>query len=376
MVKLSCKIILLLIIFNQICLSQINNIEKEMKSGKKIFLKSTLSLGAWSGDEHKTFFKINDIKTDKDGNIYVLDSGNYRIQKFSREGEYIATIGQKGQGPGEFENPISMFIDEKDTLYVMDQSLLKITWFDPKGHYVSSIRLTSQNPFDFVVDSHNQIVVLEANEENILNVYDKNGSVLFSFCNIREFAALSKKHQAPQNEIEKRFQTKFETITLSKGALALNKSIVFLTFKYPYRILMYNNNGILLKEIKRTVTYPIKPPEIIAREKENQGSFRIVSMRTIFGNSFGIDICIVGNLIFNLVASPKSVNGDEGNVIDIFDFNGKFISQIELEFFTRKIHVSNKLELYCVVESVDQFTNVPDEMPPSVIKYNTSLIKP
>ena len=43
--------------------------------------------------------------SDKDGNIYILDTGNTRIQKFGPDGEYLATIGRKGQGPGEFIMP-------------------------------------------------------------------------------------------------------------------------------------------------------------------------------------------------------------------------------------------------------------------------------
>src|SRR5512137_2531190 len=50
-------------------------------------------------DEHVAFNYPNDVAVDKDGAIYVLDAGNTRIQKFGRDGKYLATIGRNGQGP-------------------------------------------------------------------------------------------------------------------------------------------------------------------------------------------------------------------------------------------------------------------------------------
>ncbi len=56
-------------------------------------------------DEHLAFNYPSDVAVDKDGNIYVLDSANTRIQKFGPDGKFLATIGRKGQGPGEFLMP-------------------------------------------------------------------------------------------------------------------------------------------------------------------------------------------------------------------------------------------------------------------------------
>ena len=52
-------------------------------------------------DENIAFHIPSDIVIDEQGNIYILDSGNHRIQKFDPEGNYLASFGRKGQGPGE-----------------------------------------------------------------------------------------------------------------------------------------------------------------------------------------------------------------------------------------------------------------------------------
>ena len=124
-----------------------------------------------------------------------------------------------------------------------------------------------------------------------------------------------------------------------------------MTFKFPYKILTFDSNGDLLNEFSKIVNYPVKPPSIMVKGKENQSTeYRIIRTRTNFGTSFGVDICVIRKTIFNLIASPKSPNGKEGEYIDLFDVNGNFISNIKLPHFTKRIHVDHELNLFCVVE--------------------------
>ncbi|UCE21707.1 MAG: 6-bladed beta-propeller, partial [Candidatus Aminicenantes bacterium] len=82
-------------------------------------LEEDLSIGSVE-DEKYMFYRIGDIAVDSQNNIYVLDGGNYRIQKFDKDGNYLQTIGRKGQGPGEFMMPFNIFLDELDNIYVME----------------------------------------------------------------------------------------------------------------------------------------------------------------------------------------------------------------------------------------------------------------
>jgi len=58
-------------------------------------------------DENYQFFNPNDWTVDANGNLYILDSGNYRIQKFDLDGKFIATFGRKGQGPSDLSSLFS-----------------------------------------------------------------------------------------------------------------------------------------------------------------------------------------------------------------------------------------------------------------------------
>ena len=81
-------------------------------------------------DENFQLYRPRDIVRDADENIYVLDAGNYRIQKYDKNGKYMATIGRKGEGPGEFLFPNSIAIDSKGNLYVDEMFQASIKSFN------------------------------------------------------------------------------------------------------------------------------------------------------------------------------------------------------------------------------------------------------
>lgn len=116
-------------------------------------LEEDLSIGNEEDDNYMFFGKIS-IALDTEGNIFVLDRGNRRIQKFDKEGNYLQTIGRKGQGPGEFENPFKFFIDSKDHLYVYDTRRFQI--FNNRGEFLESIRPRT-GIFDFFVNPEGNI---------------------------------------------------------------------------------------------------------------------------------------------------------------------------------------------------------------------------
>jgi hypothetical protein len=102
-------------------------------------------------DEHFAFNYPSDVASDKDGNVYILDAANARIQKFGPGGKYLATIGRKGQGPGEFLMPDAMGFDKDGNLVVDDSSQARIQVIIGGGKDVWSVivkeeRITASAP--------------------------------------------------------------------------------------------------------------------------------------------------------------------------------------------------------------------------------------
>ena len=108
--------------------------------GELVFeLEEDLSIGSVD-NENTMFYQIRGIAVNSQNNIYVLDSGNHRIQKYDKDGNYLQTIGRKGEGPGEFMSPYDIVLDEKGNIYVSEG--MKMHVFDPKGNSIKDIVLT------------------------------------------------------------------------------------------------------------------------------------------------------------------------------------------------------------------------------------------
>jgi len=86
-----------------------------------------------SDDDNVLFHQPADIAFDSEGNIYVLDAGNQRIQKFSPDGTYLATLARQGEGPGELQFPLSLDIDSEGYIYVPDMGNQRIQVYKPDG---------------------------------------------------------------------------------------------------------------------------------------------------------------------------------------------------------------------------------------------------
>ena len=70
------------------------------------------------------------------GNIYVVDCGNGRIQKFSDTGKFIMQWGEQGTGEGCFDRPSHIAADKNKNLYVTDTNNHRIQKFKHDGTFM------------------------------------------------------------------------------------------------------------------------------------------------------------------------------------------------------------------------------------------------
>ena len=55
-----------------------------------------------------------------EGNIFVADFYNHRVQKFTSEGKFLVSIGSEGKEPGQLNFPTDVAIDNEGNVYVVD----------------------------------------------------------------------------------------------------------------------------------------------------------------------------------------------------------------------------------------------------------------
>jgi hypothetical protein len=92
------------------------------------------------GKREMMFASIASVCEDSGGNLYVLDRIEHKVLKFSPGGELLQTFGQKGQGPGDFQNPHLLAFTPKGQLVVADE-MYNLTFLSEEGHFIERIHL-------------------------------------------------------------------------------------------------------------------------------------------------------------------------------------------------------------------------------------------
>ncbi|MFC1617272.1 carboxypeptidase regulatory-like domain-containing protein [Candidatus Margulisiibacteriota bacterium] len=134
-----------------------------------------------SGTGDGEFSLVKDVALDPEGNIYVTDEGNNRVQKFDSEGSFIRKWGSQGTGDGEFSSPYSIAIDNENNVYVTDADNNRVQKFTADGEFIwaygkqdiyGDFQSGSGNgEFDYPVglafDNDNNFYVVEKNNNRI-----------------------------------------------------------------------------------------------------------------------------------------------------------------------------------------------------------------
>ena len=81
------------------------------------------------------------IAVDKDGNVYVTDTLNDRIEIFDADGTFISTFGKAGDGPGFFARPKGIAVDSDQHIWVADEMQDRLQVFNRDGQLLTYIGL-------------------------------------------------------------------------------------------------------------------------------------------------------------------------------------------------------------------------------------------
>ncbi|MGA3033332.1 MAG: SMP-30/gluconolactonase/LRE family protein [Terracidiphilus sp.] len=96
--------------------------------GKNHYLTSTGDFAAPQG-----------VALDKDGNVYVTDTLNNRVEIFDADGNFISWFGKHGDGPGYFSRPKGIAIDSDGHVWVADEMEDRLQVFDREGQLLTYI---------------------------------------------------------------------------------------------------------------------------------------------------------------------------------------------------------------------------------------------
>jgi DNA-binding beta-propeller fold protein YncE len=114
------------------------------------------------------FAAPQDVAVDSDGNVYVTDTLNNRVEIFDADGNFISTFGKNGDGPGYFTRPKGIAIDSDGHIWVADEVQDRLQVFNREGQLLTYVGLGHGNlPGQFealvgvAIDKQNRVFTTE-----------------------------------------------------------------------------------------------------------------------------------------------------------------------------------------------------------------------
>lgn len=100
----------------------------DKRSGKLHF-----SFGRAGLEAENALHLPTNLAIDRKGDIYVVETGNFRVSRFTSEGKFVRHYGEPGQSPGQFARPKGIALDRDGRLYVGDAAFQNVQLFDNDG---------------------------------------------------------------------------------------------------------------------------------------------------------------------------------------------------------------------------------------------------
>jgi DNA-binding beta-propeller fold protein YncE len=152
--------------------------------------------GDFRGNRDETvvrFFRPTDVAFGPDGSIYVSDGyGNSRVVKFTRDGKFVKEWGRRGTGQGEFHIPHSIVVDRQGNVYVADRENYRVQVFDADGKFKTQWTGLgapwgldiSRDGYMYMVDGYNNRVLKLTLDGKVVGRFGSQGKLpgQFHYC--------------------------------------------------------------------------------------------------------------------------------------------------------------------------------------------------
>ena len=296
------------------------------------------------------FQDIWHLAVDDEENIYVCDRKAAQIRVFDKNGEYIRTIGKRGQGPGEMQAPIDIKALSSGVLIINDYAQRRLNFFSLNGEHIRNV-LTHKymNFLRPVTDSRGNIVAgFWIHGEEFKFEIAKFDSDLNPVFTVTTFPLETR---ADGNTYQYFENTRATTLVWNIN----QQDQITWGHMGKYELFVHNPDGKLIKKIVRDYD----GIEITNQEKEKLikawiGDTQLPSyVNILFPDVYPPFIrfsCDEEGRIY--VQTYDKTEDGEGDYYDVFDSEGKYIARFSLKYWAI---VWKKQKLYTIEEDEDGF---------------------
>jgi hypothetical protein len=312
----------------------------------RFVLREEMATGNREGPEEDMLLEPIDIDTDDDGNMYVLDSKALHIKVYDSQGHLVRTIGKKGQGPGEFQNPSDIQITPQKEMLVCDPAVRKLLFFRLDGLFLRELSAGKMWLFGRAkIDSKGNVI----GSHTIMDQQARSDLIKFSPL-LEPTFTIASVPIARYPVFNPYFPLVFYDVTKEDN-------IVWgITTEYEFRVV--NPEGQLLKRILKD-----HRPERLTKEDQEKRSKEIwgdepvsSDVRVEWPASFpAFQEFIMDDRGWLLVKTYEKTNDPKAGPYDVFDGEGRYIARVLL---AQRPRLWKKGKLYMIEEDEEGYRSV------------------
>ncbi|MFO8183819.1 MAG: hypothetical protein R6U39_06555 [Candidatus Aegiribacteria sp.] len=108
---------------------EVAEVPSENDAGSHLQLSVTDTIGVELGSPDYVFGHVVEAARDSKGNVLILDTSTMSVRKYSEQGEFLASAGRQGTGPGEFQMPMGLTVLGNNLVLVSDMGAGAVSVF-------------------------------------------------------------------------------------------------------------------------------------------------------------------------------------------------------------------------------------------------------
>lgn len=305
-------------------------------------LEEEIAIGAKERIDGYMFSRIKSFSVDEKERIFILDNIEPHIKVFSRNGNYVNSFGEKGQGPGEMQNPQYIQITPDKELMVYDSRNRRFTFFSLMGNYKRQLSSANVTFYPNIkIDSRGNFTGITYSKKGIeLKKYSPKLEQSLSISSIDEWS-------------DDWLILPFYYFSLTK------KDYIVWGYSNKYELQILSPEGkIVMKILKEHTPLRItkeRREEYIDWATDGKGlqQNEKIKYQKYYLPFMNLSIDDEGRIFVGTYEKAK--NKKDHFYFDVFNSSGKFIAKIPIKIGIEGKHIWKKEKLYVINEKEDGY---------------------
>ena len=280
------------------------------------------------------------FQVDKDGNLFIYDIPNKKINKFDKSGNFVKAFGRTGSGPGEYQGAMStVVVDNK--IYAIDQIGRKLVVFENNGEFIKNISVPSLPVIFEGIDNGSKFIGLGNYQEQKDNKMYLGVAIILYNSEFKEIKKIWKKEM----ELNPESMSKIPEFLEAVPTFTSSKDRVYIAEKdkNSYRVETFDFDGNPKEKIKRDYR-KIKMTKkelddasttmkvIVSTNDGNDDAEKNLKNDDKYKNSISNILVDKNNRLWVLGATDgKKMDTENFNFIDIYDADGVFLNTHKID---------------------------------------------